>query len=303
MDWPGLQGENLFELGLDSDQVARSRNPVTPDRVNFDNGETRFDIPEVSDLDLNNLLKGWPHEPGQVKARKVAGSDGREKVQLRIDLGLIQMELEGRPDGQRPHGFDSLLEYHKARAKNAKEAGTAYQLAEMDLLGLQQEGVQYYHRYLSLFQLEDFKNVARDTKRNLELFDFVSEHTQEDEAKWAFEQFRPYVIMMNTRAEASLVIQEGKPGRAIDVIEAGRQTIESFYRSIGQADWIENSSELAFLNEWLSEVRQNLPLTPLEAMERDLQKAIADEAYERAAELRDAIRKLSRKLPDEPVDH
>jgi hypothetical protein len=109
--------------------------------------------------------------------------------------------------------------------------------------------------------------------------------------------------MMNTRAEASLVIQEGKPGRAIDVIEAGRQTIESFYRSIGQADWIENSSELAFLNEWLSEVRQNLPLTPLEAMERDLQKAIADEAYERAAELRDAIRKLSRKLPDEPVDH
>ena len=97
--------------------------------------------------------------------------------------------------------------------------------------------------------------------------------------------------------------QEIPQFKQLDVIEAGKQTIESFYRSIGQADWIENSSELAFLNEWLSEVRQNLPLTPLEAMERDLQKAIADEAYERAAELRDAIRKLSRKLPDEPVDH
>ena len=111
------------------------------DRVSFDNSATRFDIPGVSDLDLNNLLKDWPHEPGQVKARKIAGSDGREKVQLRIDLGLIQMELNGRPDGQQPHGFESLLEYHKARAKNAKEAGTAYHLGETDLLSLQHEGV------------------------------------------------------------------------------------------------------------------------------------------------------------------
>ena len=41
--------------------------------------------------DLNDLLDGWPHEPGQIKVRKIMGSDGHEKVQLRRDLGLIQM--------------------------------------------------------------------------------------------------------------------------------------------------------------------------------------------------------------------
>jgi len=50
-------------------------------------------------LDLNTLLKDWPHESGAIKVRKVPGLDGREKLQLRIDLGLLQMELEGRPDG------------------------------------------------------------------------------------------------------------------------------------------------------------------------------------------------------------
>src|SRR5215472_10535266 len=138
------RGNGQAEL-LKANPLARKPNC----RVSFDNSETRFDIPGVSDLDLNNLLEGWPHEPGQVKARKIAGSDGREKVQLRIDLGLIQMELNGRPDGQRPHGFESLLEYHKARAKSAKESGNNYLLGEAELLGLQQEGVQYYHRYLS----------------------------------------------------------------------------------------------------------------------------------------------------------
>ena len=256
----------------------------------------------MSNLDLNNLLADWPHEPGQVKARKIVGSDGREKVQLRIDLGLIQMEMDGRPDGLQPFGFESLLDYHRSRAKRAADNGQAYPLSESDLMGLQQESVQYYHRYLSLFQLRDYPNVVRDTRRNLEVFDFVAKHVDEEDARWAFEQFRPYVTMMHTRARASLEIQKGKVAQAIKIIETGKSDIERFYRAINQPEWIETSSELAFLNEWLSEVQGNLPLTPIEVMERDLQKAIADEAYERAAELRDAIQRLSRKLPDGSVD-
>jgi hypothetical protein len=258
----------------------------------------------VSNLDLNNLLEDWPHEPGAVKARKIIGNDGREKIQLRVDLGLIQMEVNGRPDGQRPFGFESLLDYHQARAREMEERGQNYELDQADLLLLQQEAVQYYHRYLSLFQLREFPAVVRDTDRNLKLCDFVSEHCEDDEAKWtAFEQYRPYVLMMKTRARASLELQNERSSRAIAIIEEGKQQIEGFYRGIGQAQWIDNSTELGFLNEWLSEVRENLPLSPLEIMERDLERAIADEAYERAAELRDAIRRLSHKLPDESVDH
>ena len=254
----------------------------------------------MSNLDLNNLLDGWPHEPGQVKARKIVGRDGREKIQLRIDLGLIQMELHGRPDGHRPNGFESLLQYHQARAGSNSDGGS-YSLSEADVIALQQEGVQYYHRYLSLFQLRDFHNVIRDTERNLEMFDFVSEHCSDEDSKWTLEQFRPYVNMMNTRARASLELQEGNTLGAVKVIEAGKEKIEAFYRAIGQAEWIESSNELAFLSEWLKEIRDAQPLTQLEIMERDLQLAIAAEAYERAAELRDAIRSLriSKKMPDQ----
>ena len=131
------------------------------------------------------------------------------------------------------------------------------------------------------------------------MFDFVSEHCSDEDSKWTLEQFRPYVNMMNTRARASLELQEGNTLGAVKIIEAGKEKIEAFYRAIGQAEWIESSNELAFLSEWLKEIRDAQPLTPLEIMERDLQLAIAAEAYERAAELRDAIRsfRLSKKSP------
>jgi len=78
-------------------------------------------------LDLNTILKDWPHENGNVKVRKITGLDGREKLQLRVDLGVLQMEVTGRPDGERPHNCESLLEYHQRRAVRAAGKGEDYE--------------------------------------------------------------------------------------------------------------------------------------------------------------------------------
>src|SRR3989442_9045603 len=161
-------------------------------------------------LDLNTILKDWPHESGSIKVRKITGLDGREKLQLRVDLGVLQMEMSGRPDGQRPHKCESLLEYHQKRAARAEEKGQPYELTPEQCSELQQEGIQYYHRYLSLFQINDFQGVIRDTQRNLDLFNFVAGHSGREDVIWSFQQFRPYVLMMNTRAKASILLGEGK---------------------------------------------------------------------------------------------
>jgi hypothetical protein len=65
--------------------------------------------------DLTPILDEWPFEPGMINVRLIEGIDGDPKIQVRLDLGVIQMHAEGRPDGQRPHGFGSLLEYFETR--------------------------------------------------------------------------------------------------------------------------------------------------------------------------------------------
>src|SRR3954470_9912968 len=246
-------------------------------------------------LDLNTLLSDWPHETGAIKVRKILGLDGREKLQLRIDLGMLQMEMTGRPDGHRPHNCESLLQYHQRRAARSEARGDAYELTSEQCSELQQEGIQYYHRYLSLFQINDFAGVIRDTQRNLDLFEFVSLHTDRDELVWSFQQFRPYVLMMNTRAKASILLGDGKFAEAMREIERGRDLIVEFFQQSNFPEMAQKSSEIAFLDEWLEEVSSKRPLTKLEIMEREMEVAIASELYERAAELRDAIRLLERR--------
>lgn len=243
-------------------------------------------------LDLNSILRDWPHESGAIKVRKVAGLDGREKLQLRIDLGVLQMEMHGRPDGVRPHGCESLLTYHQQRAARAMQRGQSYQLTAEQCAELQQEGIQYYHRYLSLFQINDFAGVVRDTQRNLDLFTFVAEHTDRDDLSWSLQQFRPYVLMMNTRAKASILLGQGKFPEAMREIQHGRDVIAEFFQRSNFPELAAKSSEIAFLDEWLEEVKEKRPLSKLEIMQREMETAIAKELYEKAAELRDAIKVL-----------
>jgi len=245
-------------------------------------------------LDLNTILKDWPHENRAIKVRKVLGLDGREKLQLRIDLGVLQMELTGRPDGLRPHGCESLLTYHQLRAARAEARGETCELTAEQCAELQQEGIQYYHRYLSLFQINDFHGVVRDTQRNLELFDFVDAHTERDELSWTLQQFRPYVLMMNTRAKASIFLGQGRFPEAIVEIRRGRDLIAEFFQKSSFPELAAKSSEIHFLEEWLNEVSAKRPRSKLEIMESEMETAVAKELYERAAELRDAIQQLKK---------
>ena len=118
--------------------------------------------------DITPILKGWDHEPGTINVRKVAGYDGMPKLQMRLDLGLLQMEMTGRPDGVRPHGCESLLDYfdqllNEHRKAHGSELG--FNLDASQCQQLREEAAMYYHRYLSLFVLEEFPDVIRDTAR------------------------------------------------------------------------------------------------------------------------------------------
>ena len=90
--------------------------------------------------DIDQLLKNWPYEPGEVSARLVRASNGREVLQMRVEMGLLQLETEGRPDGQRPGGADSYFDYLK---KIAAKAGERFELSPEQCTEADREFMQW----------------------------------------------------------------------------------------------------------------------------------------------------------------
>jgi hypothetical protein len=243
--------------------------------------------------DIARILEGWDFEPGTVQVRLVTGEDGTEKLQFRLDLGLLQLELAGRPDGTRPFGHESLLEMHEALAREAEaRAEGPYRLDDEALSELLREGIQYYHRYLALYQLRRYDLVARDTERNLRMFAFVAAHVDTPEQALAFDQYRPYVTMMHTRALAGIALDAGQTRAAIEKIDVGIEAILAFLREYQREDRPERCPELAFLRNWRAELDRTRDRGPIEKLELQLDLAVTREDYEEAARLRDQIRRL-----------
>ena len=174
--------------------------------------------------DLTQLLQDWPYEPGQLAVRLIDGDDGRQKIQLRVDLGVMQMETDGRPDGLRPHGYDSLLEYEESHLDIMVMEGVdpeQFTISPETCRNLREEAAQYYHRYVAMFVLEAFDEVVRDTTRNLRLLDFFTDYAEEEEDRNSVEQFRAYIIMMRARALSTQAIRDGE-SRAGALLERGQ---------------------------------------------------------------------------------
>ena len=279
-------------------------------------------LPSVS-IDLTNLLKEWPYEPGQVNVRIIEGDDGRAKVQMRLDLGVIQMEMSGRPDGDQPHGCESLLEYYEQlieemaieRSLSEEEAGfseTEGEEAEADdpveraLLSpedcrmLREEAIQYYHRYVALLVLGEHDGVIRDTTRNLRVLELCARFAQSDEDRAAMEQFRPYITMMQTRAYASQMIEENEGKAALAVLDDGIDLIRDVYERWGEMEEFEQTPEIQLLRGMRDELVMKLPASQKNELRERLRLAIEHENYELAAILRDELRMMRIDRPEPP---
>ncbi len=246
--------------------------------------------------DLTPLLDEWPFEPGQINVRLVEGLDGVHRIQVRLDLGIIQMHLNGRPDGQRPFGYPSLLAYHESRIDEAQSGEEDHEspleLTPEDCKSLRDEALQYYHRYIALLVLEDYEAVARDTSRNLRVLDLCAQHASSETDQSALEQFRPYILMMRARALASHALQNDEGKAALVAIDDGLDALRKCFEQQGRSAEFEESSEVQLLRGMRGALLPQLPVSQRAELRQRLQEAIAQENYELAAILRDELRLL-----------
>jgi hypothetical protein len=238
--------------------------------------------------DIDNALEGWEYKPGMVQARLVQAGNGRQIIQMRVDLGVLQIEASDRPDGTRPHGCPTYFEYLREQARISDRAGHAFVLSEEQCQEADREFMQFYHRRLCWLALRNFANAVDDADHTLAFMDFVRQHSPNAEFTQAHEQYRGLVLFQCTQARAALLAEQEKPEEAIDEILGGLEKLRMFFASYGlEEQWRDNGmvQQLRKIERTLRK-RHKIDAT----LREQLSQAVANEEYEKAAKLRDALR-------------
>jgi UvrB/uvrC motif len=241
--------------------------------------------------DISALLGDWAFNPGAVQARLVEADDGRMVLQIRVDLGLLQLEANGRPDGTRPHGFPTYLDYLREKADRAERAERPFLLDDDQCDEADREFVQFYHRRVGWLALREFAKAIADADHTLAFMDFVRNHSPNEQYTLAHEQYRGFVVFHRTQAAAALAVHEDKPEAAIDAIRDGLERLRKFFAAHGLEEQFEEDGMVKQLRSLEQSLRT---LHGIEAtLHEQLEQAVANEEYEAAARIRDALRKRS----------
>lgn len=240
--------------------------------------------------DIGGILRRWDYESGR-SIRKIRTAAGREVLQVRLPLGIEQYEINGRPDGKRPQGCES---WFRVFQKKAQTFGREFLLDEKECELLQNEGVLYYYRYLLFFQIGEYALCARDTARNLRLLDFVSRFAPGKESSEGLEQYRPYIVRMNIMARALNLLQDKKDVRAaVRLLRHGVAVIRQLPSLEGNSVFdFERDRSVKSLRDLLRQLEAQLPVSKKDVLKKQMQEAISREDYEKAANLRDQLKKM-----------
>lgn len=240
----------------------------------------------MSDLPqhLDHLLSDWPYEFGQASARLVSGADGRDVVQLRVDLGVLQMEATGRPDGVRPGGCDT---YYDHLLSLAFQEGEEFELNEDRCLQIDREFMQFFHRRVAWLALRAFGRAIVDADHTLALMDFSSAHAPDGEWAEMHEQYRPFVLFHRTQAAALIELERNQAAAAVAAIDEGLTRLQKVFEAHDAEEEFEEHPLALKLQELKQAIAEHFELRP--TLAQQLAEAIASEQYELAARLRDKL--------------
>lgn len=248
--------------------------------------------------DISAILRNWPYQP-QHSIRKVIDADGGEKIQVRVDQGafqgILQMELDGRPDGNRPHEKTFALEFYQETLRgHVSERGddSGFALEHNACEEIFDESRRIYERYVFLLQIQDYPRVVRDTERNMEIFRFVNRYAENPDDRKNLERWWPYILRIHAVARVMIATRDQDYETAFRIVREAREKIEALEDVDAEEFHAEKKRSLAALGELAEELTQKKPLSPSERLRRELARAVENEDFEKAAEIRDHIRAL-----------
>lgn len=232
---------------------------------------------------LDDIFAEWTFDPAMLNARLIKGKDGRDVIQMRVDMGILQLETTGRPDGSPYKEHESVLEYLKSEQLN----DPGRELTEQECGDVDREFMQFYHRRICWLRLQYYHRAVMDADHTLRLMDISDAMSPDEEWSGAHEQYRPFVLFHRTQAHALGELEENTAEEAVQAINHGLDTMRSFFVKYEAVEHFEGDDLVVRLVELREKLRSEYDVG--QTLTEQLEAAVEMEQYELAAKLRDEL--------------
>ncbi len=143
--------------------------------------------------------------------------------------------------------------------------------------------------------MSDFGRVVRDTEHNLKICEITEMYGTANNLRLSILQFRPFIIKLNSISRAMISLQKNVKELARDILEKAVVTLKSLPEINTSIFIVEKKRSITYLETALKQLGY-CKSDSVDCMTKELMAAVESEDYEKAAELRDRIKQLSKEI-------
>ena len=198
----------------------------------------------------------------------------------------------GRPDGERPYGHESLLEYYQLEQSQNRVPV----LTDDACANIREESWQYYVRRNFHFQSKNFMLAREDGEHNLELCNLLERYGVDDADRWALLRWWPWIERDRAMAAALELAEANQLDMAAAELYRAIKAIDQFaakhaaqYEAEGEEGLRLSPAMRSHVEALTALLREEVSL-PISADEK-LDQAVAQGDQEEADRLRRAMMK------------
>ncbi len=245
-------------------------------------------------LDLWELFEGWQETPTDMAAREIIGRDGQPALQLRVEMGLLQLQPTGRPDGGRPSGFPSALEHIRHElCLHARVETTDWRELQREISQLNYRRVAYSSLVDAAVEEEQTDAAERwlgaaidDIEACLERLTLMRDHKAPSMSP-ELRSLLPTLVFNRARQRSQRWVLRGEHEHAIEEVDDGAAQLAIVLQQLdSNADPAEDAG-VRFLQSLSARLRRQFNID--KTLQEQLAEAIENEDFEAAARLRDAL--------------
>ncbi len=196
----------------------------------------------------------------------------------------MQLEVEGRPDGTRPHGEESFYDF---LVSQSLLEGDDLVLTDEQCTEVDREFVQFYHRRICWLKLQEYRQAVADADHTLGLMDFCVKHSPDENWTVSHEQYRPFVMFHRIQAAALAELEDSGPEAAVHQLNLGLKRLQQLFNDHDAEEQFEEDELVKRLTELRESLRREYSVG--RTLHEQLADAVASEQYELAAQLRDEL--------------
>lgn len=233
---------------------------------------------------IDSILRDWTYDPNAVSVRLTKGDDGREVIQMRVEMGVLQLETTGRPDGEQPEGYETFFD-HLINEEIAR--GEDFEMTEDECMACDREFIQFYHRRVCWLALQQYDRAVMDADHTLGMMDMCRRHSPDEEWTLSHEQYRPFVMYHRIQANAMAKIVDDNAEAAVQSINSGLDELKEIFGDHELDEQFEDDELVVRLIELREQLRDQFDVG--KTLHERLAEAVAAEQYELAANLRDEL--------------